>query len=217
MIPLSEAHLRSILREWIDSLQSWASAQCVGSWRAGSADGMDAAIPKSESRHRLAAGALVLAKSVLGGLHHEYFDCDGERERVIVRREDWAERRPSDYLRSTISAVASSGDEAAGIAHCHHVLQPAAPVTAQPCEPQAPRAARTSSARRKVRSIEIRLTENPRTRLLAATKTAAPEITVKEEERCARCDPSRLPCFLQAPAFRRWRRSRSRICPATRR
>jgi len=31
-----------------------------------------ALIPKSESRHRLAAGALVLAKSVLAGLHHEY-------------------------------------------------------------------------------------------------------------------------------------------------
>ena len=30
-------------------------------------------IPKSESRHRLAAGAIVLAKSVLGGLHNEYF------------------------------------------------------------------------------------------------------------------------------------------------
>jgi hypothetical protein len=31
-----------------------------------------AGVPKSESRHRLAAGALVLAKSILGGLHHEY-------------------------------------------------------------------------------------------------------------------------------------------------
>jgi hypothetical protein len=29
-------------------------------------------VPKSESRHRLPAGARVLAKSVLGGLHHEY-------------------------------------------------------------------------------------------------------------------------------------------------
>ena len=29
-------------------------------------------IPKSKSRHRLAADVLVLAKSVLGGLHHEY-------------------------------------------------------------------------------------------------------------------------------------------------
>ncbi|MDH3381003.1 MAG: hypothetical protein OEQ39_29175, partial [Gammaproteobacteria bacterium] len=31
-----------------------------------------AMFPRSESRHRLAAGSLVLAKSVLGGLHHEY-------------------------------------------------------------------------------------------------------------------------------------------------
>ena len=31
-----------------------------------------ALIPNSYSRQRLAAGALVLAKSVLGGLHHEY-------------------------------------------------------------------------------------------------------------------------------------------------
>jgi len=29
-------------------------------------------LARPESRHRLAAGALVLAKSVLGGLHHEY-------------------------------------------------------------------------------------------------------------------------------------------------
>jgi len=31
-----------------------------------------AQVAKSESRHRLAAGALVLAKAVLGGLLHEY-------------------------------------------------------------------------------------------------------------------------------------------------
>jgi hypothetical protein len=29
--------------------------------------------PKTESRHRLPAGALVLAKSIVGGLHHEYY------------------------------------------------------------------------------------------------------------------------------------------------
>jgi hypothetical protein len=28
-------------------------------------------VPKAKSRHRLAAGAVVLAKSILGGLHHE--------------------------------------------------------------------------------------------------------------------------------------------------
>ena len=35
MIPMSEAHLRSILRLWSDSLQQWTSSQRVGSWRAG--------------------------------------------------------------------------------------------------------------------------------------------------------------------------------------
>ena len=29
-------------------------------------------VPKPESRHRLPAGTVVHAKSVLGGLHHEY-------------------------------------------------------------------------------------------------------------------------------------------------
>lgn len=29
-------------------------------------------IPKSETRHRLPAGAVVFTKSALGGLHHEY-------------------------------------------------------------------------------------------------------------------------------------------------
>ena len=29
-------------------------------------------VQKSEIRHRMAAGSLVLAKSILGGLHHEY-------------------------------------------------------------------------------------------------------------------------------------------------
>jgi hypothetical protein len=29
-------------------------------------------IPKPETRHRLAADALVLVKSILSGLHHEY-------------------------------------------------------------------------------------------------------------------------------------------------
>jgi hypothetical protein len=32
----------------------------------------DEAIPKLKTRHRLAADALVLVKSILGGLHHEY-------------------------------------------------------------------------------------------------------------------------------------------------
>ena len=50
----------------------------VGGSVGGGADSLARAIaqklvvPRSESRHRLPAGALLLAKSVLGGLHHEY-------------------------------------------------------------------------------------------------------------------------------------------------
>ena len=59
LIPLSEAYLRSILRSWVELHNRGRP------YRAE-------VVPKSENRHRLAAGVLVLAKSVLGGLHHEY-------------------------------------------------------------------------------------------------------------------------------------------------
>jgi hypothetical protein len=36
------------------------------------ANNLQDVIPKLEIRHRLAADALVLVKSILGGLHHEY-------------------------------------------------------------------------------------------------------------------------------------------------
>ena len=71
VIPMSEAHLRSILKEWT---AHYNRGRCHSVLGPGVPDPPreSAAIPKSESRHRLAAGALVLAKSVLGGLHHEY-------------------------------------------------------------------------------------------------------------------------------------------------
>ena len=34
-------------------------------------------VPKLESRHRLPTGTIVHAKSVLGGLHHEYWLAPG--------------------------------------------------------------------------------------------------------------------------------------------
>jgi hypothetical protein len=60
--------------------------------------------PKSESRHRMAAGAFVLAKSVLGGLHHEYSLGPGSPDRrgaemTFARRE---------YLRTTDQLLASA-------------------------------------------------------------------------------------------------------------
>ena len=71
MIPMSEAHLRSILREWVTHYNGGRPHSALG---PGVPDPpqRSAQVPKAESRHRLAAGALVLARSVLGGLHHEY-------------------------------------------------------------------------------------------------------------------------------------------------
>jgi putative transposase len=69
MIPLSEAHLQSILKSWVEHYNRGRPHSMLG---PGVPDPPPDAVPKSESRHRLAAGALVLAKSILGGLHHEY-------------------------------------------------------------------------------------------------------------------------------------------------
>jgi transposase InsO family protein len=71
MIPVSEAHLRSILREWVTHYNSGRPHSALG---PGVPDPPreSARVATSESRHRLAAGVPVLAKSVLGGLHHEY-------------------------------------------------------------------------------------------------------------------------------------------------
>jgi hypothetical protein len=71
MIPVTEAHLRATLREWVVHYNSGRPHKSLG---PGVPDPPKVAsvIPKSESRHRLAARAVVLTKSVLGGLHHEY-------------------------------------------------------------------------------------------------------------------------------------------------
>src|SRR5437016_4744452 len=71
MIPLSEAHMRSILKSWVGHYNRGRPHSTLGPGVPDPPRGA-AVVPKSESRHRLAAGALVLAKSVLGGLHHEY-------------------------------------------------------------------------------------------------------------------------------------------------
>lgn len=71
MIPLSERHLRSIL-------QSWGKHYHRGSAHSALGPGVPhppqdrIAIPKTHSRHRLAAGTLVLVTSILGGWHHAY-------------------------------------------------------------------------------------------------------------------------------------------------
>ncbi|MGZ5710923.1 MAG: integrase core domain-containing protein [Burkholderiales bacterium] len=71
LIPISEGHLRSILKSWVEHYNRGRPHSSLG---PGVPDPPQALAlnPKSQSRHRLAAGAFVLAKSVLGGLHHEY-------------------------------------------------------------------------------------------------------------------------------------------------
>ena len=71
MIPLSEVHLRAILREWVAHYNGGRVHTALGPGVPGPPR-TPGRIPKSESRHQLAAGALVRAKAVLGGLHHEY-------------------------------------------------------------------------------------------------------------------------------------------------
>jgi hypothetical protein len=71
MILLSEAHLRSILKSWVEHYNRGRPHSSLG---PGVPDPPKESVkaPKSTSRHGLAAGALVLARAVMGGLYHEY-------------------------------------------------------------------------------------------------------------------------------------------------
>ena len=68
---MSEPHLRSILKEWKTHYNRGRPHSALG---PGVPDPPQEQmqVPKPESRHRLAANAIVRVKSVLGGLHHEY-------------------------------------------------------------------------------------------------------------------------------------------------
>jgi putative transposase len=71
LTPMSEAHLRAILKCWVAHYNKGRPHSALG---PGVPDPPEkhAVIPKLENRHRLPAGTLVLVKSILGGLHHEY-------------------------------------------------------------------------------------------------------------------------------------------------
>jgi transposase InsO family protein len=71
MIPLSEAHLRSILREWVAHYNGGRPHSALGPGVPGPPGG-SARTSKVEPRCRWTPGTLVRVKSVLGGLHHEY-------------------------------------------------------------------------------------------------------------------------------------------------
>jgi transposase InsO family protein len=71
LIPMSEKHLRTILREWVTYYNEARVHKRLG---PGVPDPPKHSVVslKAESRHRLAAGLLVFSKPILGGLHHEY-------------------------------------------------------------------------------------------------------------------------------------------------
>lgn len=71
LIPLSESHLRGILREWIGHYNRGRPHSALGPGVPGPPR-PQATVESSSHRHRLPMGAHVRAMPVLGGLHHEY-------------------------------------------------------------------------------------------------------------------------------------------------
>lgn len=71
LIPMSEAHLRAILKSWVEHYNCGRPHSSLG---PGVPDPPDMLVKarKAEARHRLGEGVTVLSKAVLGGLHHEY-------------------------------------------------------------------------------------------------------------------------------------------------
>ena len=71
LIPLSEPHLRSMLKEWVKHYDVARPHMTLGPGVPDPPVGPVLAT-NQKSRHRLGARAVVCARSVLGGLHHEY-------------------------------------------------------------------------------------------------------------------------------------------------
>jgi len=71
LIPLSEPHLRSMLKEWVTHYNVACPHMALG---PGVPDPPVGAVlaTNQKSRHRLGASTLVCARSVLGGMHHEH-------------------------------------------------------------------------------------------------------------------------------------------------
>jgi transposase InsO family protein len=71
MIPLTESHLRAILREWVTHYNRGRPHSALGP-AVPDPPSRPTPAPASASRQHLQTGGLVRAKRVLGGLHHEY-------------------------------------------------------------------------------------------------------------------------------------------------
>jgi len=72
LIPLSESHLRSILKSWLPHYNAARPHMALGPGVPNPPPGYRDC-HNSKSRHRREESYAVRAKSILGGLHHEYF------------------------------------------------------------------------------------------------------------------------------------------------
>jgi transposase InsO family protein len=71
LVPLSESHLRSILKSWVVHYNGGRPHMLLGPGIPVS-PAITQVLPKSSSRHRRGESYAVRAASILGGLHHEY-------------------------------------------------------------------------------------------------------------------------------------------------
>ncbi len=71
LIPLSENHLRRIAREWVDHYNRGRPHSALGPGLPEPSENLP--VPIQPHRHRLPPRAAVKCRTVLGGLHHEYF------------------------------------------------------------------------------------------------------------------------------------------------
>ncbi len=72
LIPLSESHLRAILKSWVRHYNTGRPHSALGPGVPDPPSPLATNI-RPESRHRRGEYYSVRAKSILGGLHHEYF------------------------------------------------------------------------------------------------------------------------------------------------
>ena len=69
LIPLSESHLRKLLKDWVQHYNRGRPHMTLG---PGIPDSTSITPRTSQSRHRCGESYTVGADSILGGLHHEY-------------------------------------------------------------------------------------------------------------------------------------------------
>ena len=72
LIPMTESHLREILKCWVAHYNGGRPHSSLGPSLPGPPNTVVASTKPSYFRHRLEEGDVVRSKSVLGGLHHEY-------------------------------------------------------------------------------------------------------------------------------------------------